>query len=44
MDGKHEVDPNDMPPDPQLAPAADEMEKAQKDAAEKRLEGGGYGG
>ncbi|HZG08133.1 MAG TPA: hypothetical protein VEZ70_04035 [Allosphingosinicella sp.] len=44
MDDKHEVDPNGMTPDPEPAPAADKMEQAQKDAAEKRLQGGGYGG
>jgi hypothetical protein len=44
MDGKHDVDPNDMTPNPEAAPPPDEMEQAQKDAAEKRLEGGGYGG
>ena len=45
MDGKHDVDPSDMTPFPEAAPAAPEdMEEAQKEAAEKRLGGGGYGG
>jgi hypothetical protein len=44
MDRKSDVDSDEVPADPETAPAADEMEQAQKDAAEERLQGGGYGG
>jgi hypothetical protein len=44
MDKKHEVDANDMMPQTDIPAAPDAMEQAQKDAAEERLEGGGYGG
>ena len=44
MNGKHDVDEGDMTPFPEAAPAEDDMEQAQKEAAEKRLQGGGYGG
>jgi hypothetical protein len=44
MDKKHDVDPNGKAPQPEENPAADEMEQAQKEGAEQRSEGGGYGG
>lgn len=44
MDEKHDVEANEMTPQTEKSPAADEMEEAQKDAAEQRSEGGGYGG
>jgi hypothetical protein len=44
MDKKHDVDANDMMPQAPEPAAPEAMEQAQKDAAEERLEGGGYGG
>ena len=44
MDEKHETDVNGVTPQPENNLAADDMEQAQKDAAEQRSEGGGYGG
>jgi hypothetical protein len=44
MNKAHEVDEDDMMPQTDTPAAPDAMEQAQKDAAEKRLEGGGYGG
>ena len=44
MDEKHDADPNGGKPQPERDPAANEMEQAQKEAAEQRSEGGGYGG
>jgi hypothetical protein len=44
MDKEHGVDADDMMPQVQEPAAPDAMEQAQKDAAEQRSEGGGYGG
>ena len=44
MPKEHEIDANDMVPQTPEPNAPDAMEQAQKDAAEQRLEGGGYGG
>ena len=44
MDEKRETDASDVTPKPDGKPAADAMEQAQKEAAEQRSEGGGYGG
>jgi hypothetical protein len=41
---EHEPDANSMTPQKQSPAAPDAMEQAQKDAAEQRSEGGGYGG
>lgn len=44
MNRNHEVDGNDMKPDTPDSPAPNDMEQAQKDAAEEREEEGGYNG
>jgi hypothetical protein len=44
MDAKHDVAPDEMMPQTEKSPKADEMEQAQKEAAEERAQGGGYGG
>ena len=44
MNEKHDVDTDDMLPQMEKQAAPDPLEQAQKDAAEQRLEGGGYGG
>ena len=44
MNKEHVVDADDMMPQAPEPAAPDAMEQAQKDAAEQRSEGGGYGG
>ena len=44
MNNEHDIDANDVVPQTPEPTAPDAMEEAQKDAAEQRLEGGGYGG
>ena len=44
MESEQDSDPTDMTPQTEGSPAPDAMEKAQRDAAEERLQGGGYGG
>jgi hypothetical protein len=44
MDKEHGVDAEDMMPQAPEPAAPDGMEQAQKDAAEQRSVGGGYGG
>ena len=44
MNKEHDVDANDMMPQTDNPAAPDAMEQAQKEAAEERLQGGGYGG
>jgi hypothetical protein len=44
MDQEHEPDANGITPQTGSPAAPDAMEQAQKDAAEQRSEGGGYGG
>ena len=40
----HEIDTDDLVPQTTEPSVPDAMEQAQKDAAERRLEGGGYDG
>lgn len=44
MDQKHDGAANDMMPQAEEPPKSDAMEQAQKDAAEDRLDEGGYNG
>ncbi len=44
MEKEHDSDASDVMPQTQSPAAPDAMEQAQKDAAEQRSEGGGYGG
>ena len=44
MDEQHESDAGGRTPVPERGAPPEDMEQAQKQAAEKRAEGGGYGG